>query len=88
MTAPRKTYSGQLRPLFGIGLDGRIVVEWRAPDGETVWTETFSVLPGKRAYSQIQAAGEFRTTEGLIVDEADKRHFVMSAEGGILGAQP
>lgn len=80
-------HSGVLRAKI-TPLGGRAVkVEWFDPATlAVVWTETCDPADGMSFVSQIQCEGDFRTVSGFFIDGEGKRHFVMHADPGRLGA--
>lgn len=84
---PRKTYTGTLRPEITL-IDGGAVITWINPrTREAVWTESCTPKPGFSFASQIECTGEFCTRDGYFIDQDGKRHFVMQADIGALGAK-
>lgn len=62
-------------------------LDWFDPQTmETVWTETCEPHAGFSFASQIVCSGEFRPASGFFIDSEGKRHFVMHADPGRLGA--
>lgn len=87
MSSPKQEHFGSLRPQVSVTPDGRIKVEWVAPDRTVVWTETMENQPGRAAMSQIECDGKFAVRSGMYVERATgKRHFILNAEAGRLGA--
>lgn len=81
-------YAGVLRPQITILSADRARVEWVDPaTREVVWTEECSPRAGCAFVSQIECKGEFRPLPGYFVDADGKRHFVLAAEPGRLGAK-
>ena len=82
---PKQEHFGALRPQVSVEED-RIKVEWVSPDGVIVWTETMEARPGQAAVSQIECDGKFVVRSGMYVDASGKRHFILKADPGRLGA--
>ena len=88
MTAPLKSYSGTLRPRITPLGGNSTKVEWvNETDGSVVWVETCTPNDGFAFMSQIVCTGDFATqTSSYFIDTEGKRHFVLHAEEGRLGA--
>lgn len=84
---PKQEHFGLLRPQVStIDDNARIQVEWVGPTGEIVWTETMENRAGQAAVSQIQCEGTFSVQSGMYVDSEGKRHYVLKADPGRVGA--
>jgi hypothetical protein len=88
MTGPAQQYDGTLRVRITPSDGRRVTVEWFVEEtGEVVWTEGVNLRDGIVSFvSQIRAEGHFEPTAGCFVDAAGKRHFVLNAKAGLLGA--
>jgi hypothetical protein len=79
-------YNGTLRARVTL-IEGGAKIEWFDPQTmETVWTETCTPRPGMAFVSQIECSGEFHPRAGFFMDGEGKRHFVLHADPGELGA--
>ena len=98
--APPKEYDGPLRLKVTPLGDGRVALEWHSitqPDGsvdpnvlgELIWCETVKPADGLSFVSQIVCDGRFEPSSGplIFIDAMGRRHFVMDAEPGRLGAK-
>ena len=82
-----KNYSGTLRPKITPLADGRIRVEWMDEEGVAIWTEGVKPKEGCGFMAQIECTGEFKVSrDNYMVDADGKRHFVLDAEEGRIGA--
>ena len=79
-------FTGTLRARITL-IGGGVKIEWMDPRTlEVVWTETCTPKAGMSFVSQIECQGEFHPRSGFFMDENGKRHFVLNAEPGQLGA--
>ena len=84
---PRKTYAGTLRPEITL-IEGGASIDWIDPaTREVIWSETCKPKSGFSFASQIECTGDFSTRDGYFIDKDGKRHFVMQADIGALGAK-
>ena len=82
----RTSHQGTLRAKVTL-LGASAKIEWiNHQTQEVVWTETCAPREGMAFVSQIECTGSFRPTGGYFVDASGKRHFVLNAEVGSLGA--
>lgn len=87
MTEPAKSHSGVLRPRIAILAMDHARVEWFDPESQTViWTEECRPPNGWGFASQIVCSGDFSVQPGHFIDADGKRHYVLKADTGQLGA--
>jgi len=79
-------YTGTLRLCVRPLGERRLLMQWLAEDGTVVWTENAHVPADRGFVSQIVGTGTFIPQPGYFLDADNKRHFVISAEPGKLGA--
>lgn len=84
---PPTTHTGTLRAEITL-IEGGASIDWIDPQTrEVVWSETCKPNPGFSFASQIECQGEFHIRDGYFIDQDGKRHFVMQADMGQLGAK-
>ena len=83
---PRTNHTGTLRAEVTL-IEGGASIDWIDPQTrEVIWSETCKPKPGFSFASQIECMGDFCTRDGYFIDQDGKRHFVMYADIGLLGA--